>query len=388
MAFTRPGTTRIEIEGNEPYEITIEEPVINTNLPKRIQTGTKMQMTTSLGNTMLEDKKIDEISNRGIYDTKAAIGYQPKVEILSGADLVKRENGDYSNILSSSEDITFTGEGTVTFKVTYEMLPFKQVASGESVAVSDEVYYSPEATFSVDIVSELPAVEVTDKTGDGVAADLTGVDTDKICADNNVNTAEHDIEIVLSQEEATDEDGLLLEQMADKAGYSVKNVYEVVMTLFADGKEISNITDDFGALKMNLYAGKQHAGEDACVYQLHNGAETIRYDDLKVNEDGFVEITVDRLSTFAVAVKDTQSIVTPADPGTETGSADPNANGNAAASLNTGVSSETEAPRTGDSANLFVWNILCICSLGAVVVFCMRKIKRTLFFCSKRNIRP
>lgn len=44
MAFTRPGTTRIEIEGNEPYEITIEEPVINTNLPKRIQTGTKMQM--------------------------------------------------------------------------------------------------------------------------------------------------------------------------------------------------------------------------------------------------------------------------------------------------------------------------------------------------------
>lgn len=216
MAFTRPGTTRIEIEGNEPYEITIEEPVINTNLPKRIQTGTKMQMTTSLGNTMLEDKKIDEISNRGIYDTKAAIGYQPKVEILSGADLVKRENGDYSNILSSREDITFTGEGTVTFKVTYEMLPFKQVASGESVAVSDEVYYSPEATFSVDIVSELPAVEVTDKTGDGVAADLTGVDTDKICADNNVNTAEHDIEIVLSQEEATDEDGLLLEQMARK----------------------------------------------------------------------------------------------------------------------------------------------------------------------------
>ena len=116
MAFTRPGTTRIEIEGNEPYEITIEEPVINTNLPKRIQTGTKMQMTTSLGNTMLEDKKIDEISNRGIYDTKAAIGYQPKVEILSGADLVKRENGDYSNILSSREDITFTGEGTVTLK--------------------------------------------------------------------------------------------------------------------------------------------------------------------------------------------------------------------------------------------------------------------------------
>lgn len=368
MAFTRPGTTYIEIEGNDPYEITVEEPVITTNLPKRVETGTKMQVTTSLDNTMLEDKKIDEIKNRGIYDLKAAIGYQPKVEIISGAELVKRENGDYSNILSSSEDITFTGEGTVTFKVIYEMLPFEEVESGENVRLNDEVYYSPETTFSVDVVSELPPVNITDKTGNGVFADTTGVDTDKICADNNLDRAENDIDIVVSQADALEEDAATLEQLADKEGYSVKNVYEILMTLFADGNEVSNITENFGTLKLNLYAGKDYAGEIASVYQLHNGSETITYDNLKVDENGFVDITVNKLSAFAVAVKDTKSTVTPTNPGTDSDKTVGNMTTTKAE-----ISAKSDIPQTGDHTNLFVWGTLCVVSLGAVIAFLIRK---------------
>ena len=251
MAFTRPGTTYIEIEGiegDEPYAITVEEPVISTNLPKRVQTGTKMQMTTSLDNTELKNKKIAEIQNRDIYDMEAALGYQPTVEIVSGAELVERENGDFSNILSSSEDITFTGEGTVTFKVTYEMLPFKEVESGESVAVLDEVYYSPEETFTVEVTSELTAdAEIIDRTGDGITTDTSGLDIDSIYENNDLNPAENDVEIVVSQEEASQEDSARLEQAASENGYSVKNVYEILMSVFADGSKVAELTDNFGS---------------------------------------------------------------------------------------------------------------------------------------------
>ena len=360
MAFTRPGTTYIEIEGiegDEPYAITVEEPVINTNLPKRVQTGTKMQMTTSLDNTELKNKKIAEIQNRDIYDMEAALGYQPTVEIVSGAELVERENGDFSNILSSSEDITFTGEGTVTFKVTYEMLPFKEVESGESVAVLDEVYYSPEETFTVEVTSELTAdAEIIDRTGDGITTDTSGLDIDSIYENNDLNPAENDVEIVVSQEEESQEDSARLEQAASENGYSVKNVYEILMSVFADGSKVAELTDNFGSLTLSLYVGEDYAGQEAVVYQLHNGTEIITHDGLKVNEDGTVTITVDKLSTFAVAVADTEtgSNMTPVSTGTST-------------------SSTIQSVQTGDTARPFLWMALCIGSVGAIAVLMKRK---------------
>lgn len=369
MAFTRPGTTYIKIDGIEPYAITIEEPVISTNLPKRVQVGSSMQMTTSLDNTMLEDKEISEIRNRGLYDLEAAIGYQPTVEIVSGADLVKRENGDYSNILSTSEDITFTGEGTVTFKVTYDMLPFEKVQSGENVYVNDEVYYSPEATFSVDVVSELPSASITDKTEDSVTVDASGLDADKICAENNVNTSNNDVDIVISQTDAAKEDIAKIEQMSNKENYSVQNTYEILMTLFADGNKVSDITENFGTLKLRLFAGKSYAGQNVRVYQLHNGTEIITHDDLKVDENGFVDITVDKLSTFAVAVKNDKTEELPANPITENNST----NGNTTISTKTESSDKSDIPQTGDIDNLFVWVILIAGSLGAALVVLIKK---------------
>lgn len=375
MTFTRPGTAYIDIEdeGNEPYAITIEEPVISTNLPKRVQSGTKMQMTTSLDNTELENKKIAEIKDRSIYDTKAALGYQPKVEIVSGAELVERENGDYSNILSSSEDITFTGEGIVTFKVTYEMLPFENVESGESVAVSNEVYYSPEATFTVEVTSDLTSgIKVTDKTGDMITVDTSGLNLNEICEDNDLDLTKNDVEIIVSQGEVIEENSARLEQVANENGYAVKTLNEIQMSLFSDGNKIADITDNFGTIKLNLYVGEEYTGQKAVVYQLHNGTEIITHDGLVVNEDGTVSITTDKLSTFAVAVEDTKENETPevSAPSTPTDSDSPSASSTSDVQ---NTNSTTKSVQTGDDINLSLWILLCLGSVGTIIALMKRK---------------
>ena len=77
---------------------------------------------------------------------------------------------------------------------------------------------------------------------------------------------------------------------------------------------------------------------------------------MKVNEDGTVTITVDKLSTFAVAVADaeTGSNMTPVSTGTNT-------------------SSTIQSVQTGDTASPFLWMVLCIGSVGAIAVLMKRK---------------
>ena len=107
---------------------------------------------------------------------------------------------------------------------------------------------------------------------------------------------------------------------------------------------------------VSLYVGEDYAGQEAVVYQLHNGTEIITHDGLKVNEDGTVTITVDKLSTFAVAVADaeTGSNMTPVSTGTNT-------------------SSTIQSVQTGDTARPFLWMVLCIGSVGAITVLTKRK---------------
>lgn len=150
---TRPGTIHIAAKRDEsnPYVVTIEEPVVNTNLPQRVQVGTELLMTTSLDNTVLENKKIADV--RYSYpEQRFPLAYQPKVEIVSGAELVERSNGDYSNILNSSENIKFTGEGTVVFRVIYEMVSIDKVSTfGEPVAIEEEAIYNPEKKITIQV---------------------------------------------------------------------------------------------------------------------------------------------------------------------------------------------------------------------------------------------
>ena len=157
-APTRPGKMyyTTELEPDKQYAIVIEEPVIETNIESEVQVGTEIQLTTFLKNTELTDKKVidvKELINSEKYSSAYSdlIGYQPRIEILSGVDLIERSEGDYSNILSTSEKIKFVKQGTVTFKVVYEMLP---ITDGEHRIFKSEAFYSPEATFTVNIISE------------------------------------------------------------------------------------------------------------------------------------------------------------------------------------------------------------------------------------------
>ena len=361
---SRPGEYRIAAKRDveTPYIVTIEEPVININLPKRVQVGTEMQLTTSLDNTELENMKVEDVNKWELSpDCPVPWGYQPKVEIVSGAELVERGEGDYSNILNSSEQIKFIGEGTVEFKVVYDMLRTKKIES----EYFDEAVYSPEKTFSVEVVSELPdSGEVSDQTSNNIKADTSGLSWDSICENNQVDLG-NDLEVTLKQEEAAKEDASKLEQQAGKEGYSVKTVYEILLTLYSDGDKVADLTEGFGKLKLSLQVGAEFAGKNATVYQLHNNSEVITHKGLTVNADGTVTITVDKLSTFAVAVADGNATQTPS-----TGT-DNKTTGNT-----TQTNANSNSVNTGDSANMMLWFTVCILSAAVVVVMFLMKKRR------------
>lgn len=179
---TKPGTIYYTsgFEPNNKRAIVIEEPVVESNLPKEIKVGTTMQLETSLANTMLTDKKVEDVISAMQTSTylKASnfVGYQPRLEIISGSELVKRGVQDYSCILSTKEQITFVKEGTVTFKVVYEMLP---VEDSDWHILEDGAIYSPEKIFSVKVVKENESTQEQTSTKEENINDKTEKETSK-----------------------------------------------------------------------------------------------------------------------------------------------------------------------------------------------------------------
>ena len=108
-------------EIGEPYEITIEEPIIKTNAPTEVKVGTTFNLAASLENTMLSNIKVADAKNMPGSRHKPA--FQPKYEILEGRDLVRETDDDFSNMLSASENLSFTGKGTVKVKIVFEHIP-------------------------------------------------------------------------------------------------------------------------------------------------------------------------------------------------------------------------------------------------------------------------
>lgn len=132
-----PGQEKIIAEVGEPYTVTVEEPVVQTNAPAYVQTGSTIDLITELTNTALGNEKVapyldkenymiyekDDGTLGWMYNDEGHVpAFAPSVEILEGADLVQRTESDYSNTLSSSEKLAFTGTGTVKLKVTYRQL--------------------------------------------------------------------------------------------------------------------------------------------------------------------------------------------------------------------------------------------------------------------------
>lgn len=132
----------------EPYEITIEEPIIKTNAPSEVKVGTTFNLAASLENTMLTNVKVSDAKN--IPGSRHKPAFQPKYEILEGRDLLRETDGDFSNMLFAREKLSFTGKGIVKIKISFEHMPLCVNCINYPDIAAD--YYSPEKIITIQVV--------------------------------------------------------------------------------------------------------------------------------------------------------------------------------------------------------------------------------------------
>ena len=155
---------------------------------------------------------------------------------------------------------------------------------------------------------------VTDNTGNEVSIVKDGLDLDGIIKKAGIDRKSHNIDIVLSEESPDGNDSDKLKKaVEDKDGgsYVFVDAYDILMTLYVDGKAQNEITEDFGEISLSLFAGMDYSGKEAVVYQLHGTEIMPPYDNLTVDERGYVTVSVNKLSAFAVAVKADKPETTP-----------------------------------------------------------------------------
>lgn len=194
----------------------------------------------------------------------------------------------------------------------------------------DEFYYGESAAVAVS--TKINASEIKAQT--------SGINTGAICKAFNIDE-DADVEVVVEQKDASLANQRRVMDYAGKYGDRVIKVYEIVMNLYEDGEHKATVTDNFGKLTLSLYAGKEYAGKKVVVYQLHGTNEIIPYRNLTVDENGMVTITVSKLSTFAVALQNTNA-----------------------------------SPKTGDPANMAIWIVLAVLAMSAIPITAKRRQKR------------
>lgn len=132
------------------FKVTIEEPIITTNAPSSVKIGSTIQLTTALTNHHIKNKKVADYAEALAHDQDPNFhipdddwtnkdkyfAYQPSVTVIEGKDLVRQSNQDYSNTLSTSETLTFTGAGTVKLKVVYH-----QINTDGNLVLKGNIYY-------------------------------------------------------------------------------------------------------------------------------------------------------------------------------------------------------------------------------------------------------
>ena len=194
---------------------------------------------------------------------------------------------------------------------------------------------------------------ITNTNPSEVKADISEILSDKIFKAFNIDPDKVKAEIVVTQKEAEKKNKEYLTNLANQSGDTVLKVYDVVMDLYVDGKHKGNITDDFGNLKLTFFVGTEYAGQKVVVYQLH-GDEVIRHKNKVVKKDGTVTITVPKLSTFAVALQDSDGTIMK------------NTAGNHIIN---------RSPQTGDSANIVFWSVSAVFAM-AVFLMSATKVKK------------
>ncbi len=214
---------------------------------------------------------------------------------------------------------------------------------------------------------------VNDQTKEEVSVDTSGMDIDSICKDNNVSP--DNAEVVVSQETPSKENSDKLAGEAASKGLKVTATYEILLKLFSQGNEIAQITENFGNVTLTLQAGKEYAGHKAVIFQLHNG-QVIEHDGLTVKADGTVSITVDKFSTFAVAVSEEKDSNIEK-PGQTPGTANPpTANPKPVSTDNKNKTTGAGSVKTGDETNIVYWMVLGMIALGVCGFFGRKKFYR------------
>ena len=214
---------------------------------------------------------------------------------------------------------------------------------------------------------------VNDQTKEEVSVDTSGMDIDSICKDNNVSP--DNAEIVVSQETPSKENSDKLAGEATSKGLKVTATYEILLKLFSQGNEIAQITENFGNVTLTLQAGKDYAGHKAVIFQLHNG-QVIEHDGLTVKADGTVSITVDKFSTFAVAVSEEKDS-TIEKPGQTPGTANPpTANPKPVSTDNKNKTTGAGSVKTGDETDMVYWMVISVIALGVCGFFGRKKFYR------------
>lgn len=303
---TRPGVMyyTTEFEPDKKYAIKIEEPVINTNFPTEIRVGNVLEITTRLENTELINKKVEDVKKiiEG-YTTRRyfsdLIGYQPRIEIVSGCDLIKREGGDYSNILSSTEKITFLNEGTVVFRVVYEMLPIPVEGMLKLEAV-----YSPEETYTVTIISESVVPEESEEadepeedtpTKEPETSETPSTEQEPETEEQPETEPEPNTEDIPSTEEvpSTEDDSSVEEDYVVEFEEEKKVISKVEFeAILNENKDKDVVIQSSADLEFTFTKGSMSEVEDMEDYDFGTAIETefeakVEYGE-KVNDDNFI----------------------------------------------------------------------------------------------------
>ena len=155
-----PGTMKFHLEVRnmatnesiaigEPYEVTIEEPVISTNAPEKVYVGDTITLKSELQNTDLQNEEIgpykDQLKTKKddlFYYISDHMVYEPEFILESGRDLIDCSEGDFSQMLTASEKLTFKKAGTVKIRVRYQHLKL-------NTEMWD--FYSPEKTITIQV---------------------------------------------------------------------------------------------------------------------------------------------------------------------------------------------------------------------------------------------
>ena len=350
-SFYKPGTIRFQAQYcysndvlptdgdytkiGDPFTVTVEEPVIQTNAPASIQSGDTLNFTTELTNTALVNKDTAYYLNENNYSggmlvedethKTHEVAYQPSVEILEGKDIVSQSNQDYSNTLKSSETLTFTGTGTVKLKVIY-----KQFNTCKDCIQSDSELYNPEKVITIQVTEK--ATNITDSvsgiviSGNNLPNDVTlAVKSNDKQAVKNTETALADI------------------------GYNEFVAFDITLV---DGN--GDTVQPNGKVEVSIPLPEKYKGlNNLGIYYIDSNAKAEKMES-KI-ENNCITFETDHFSTYALVAEKEEATNPPAQPEQQ--------------------KPTTDNPKTGDNSSLMISVLVFVISGTTLIFLFIRKKK-------------